>query len=210
MSHGIGLFLSLALFSWAGPPPTPAAPATITSVSIIGGDSEPGTPLLVIGRVFAPDGVTPAPNVVVYAYQTDATGQYHNDPHTGVARLHGWAKTDADGRFVFRTIHPGVPGKPGFGLLGWKPGPYPVRGVPGHIHFHIYGGGYPLQWTPDLMFAGDALLQAAEINESVALGRFANIKATVRDVDGTESCTFNIRASKTSNYPPGEPTEPLR
>jgi protocatechuate 3,4-dioxygenase beta subunit len=186
MSHGIILFLSLALFSWAGPPPTPAAPATVNSISVIGGDAEPGTPLLVIGRVFAPDGVTPAPNVIVYAYQTDAAGQYHNDPDTGIARLHGWARTGPDGRFQFHTIHPG---------------PYPAHGVPAHIHFRIYGGGYPLQSIPDLMFAGDALLPAAAINESIALGRFANIKATVRDEDGTEACTFNIRASQTSNYP---------
>ena len=194
MSHGIILFLSLAFFSWAGPPPTPAAPTSVTSISVISGDSEPGTPLVVIGRVFAPDGVTPAPNVIVYAYQTDVTGRYHNDRSTGVARLHGWAKTDADGRFEFHTIHPG---------------PYPGHGVPAHIHFHIYGGGYPLQWTRDLMFAGDALLRPDEINESFAQGRFAYIKATVLDSDGTESCTFNIRASETSNYPPGQPTEPL-
>jgi protocatechuate 3,4-dioxygenase beta subunit len=148
----------------------------------------------VIGHVFAPDGVTPAPNVIVYAYQTDATGQYHADPKTGVARLHGWAKTDGDGRFEFRTVHPGA---------------YPGRQVPAHIHFHIYGGGYPLQWTPDLVFAGDALLQPAEITESFAQGKFANIKATVRDDDGTEACTFNIRAGEASNYPPGQPAQPL-
>lgn len=196
MSHGrIVLFLSWSLLTWAaGPPPTPAAPANVTSVGTVGGGSEPGTRLVVTGRVFAPDGVTPAPNVIVYAYQTDAAGQYHNDK-TGIARLHGWAKTDRDGRFEFRTIHPG---------------PYPGREVPAHIHFHIYGGGYPLQWTPDLMFAGDPLLRAAQINESAALGRFANIQATVRDVDGAEACTFNIRASKTTNYPSGEPAEPQR
>lgn len=166
-------------------------PANVTSVSIIGGNSEPGTPLVVIGRVFAPDGVTPAPDVIVYAYQTDATGQYHNDPRTGVARLHGWAKTDGDGRFEFRTIHPGS---------------YPGGEGPAHLHFQIYGGGYPLQWAPDLIFASDPLLRAAQINKS-APGRFANLKATVIDDDGTEACTFNIRASKTSNYSSGEPAE---
>jgi protocatechuate 3,4-dioxygenase beta subunit len=195
MNHGIALFLSLTIFFWGGPPPTPAAPANVTSVGIIGGSSEPGTRLVVTGRVFAPDGVTPAPNVIVYAYQTDATGHYHSDSKMGIARLHGWAKTDADGRFEFRTIHPG---------------PYPGRQVPAHIHFHIYGGGYPLQWTPDLMFASDPLLRPAQISESAALGKFANIQATVRNVDGAEACTFNIRISKTSNYPPGEPTEPVR
>jgi len=141
MSYGLAIFLSLTLFALGGPPPTPAAPADVSSVGIIGGNLEPGTRLVVTGRVFAPDGVTAAPNVVVYAYQTDATGRYQNDSKTGIARLHGWAKTDADGRFEFRTIHPG---------------PYPGREVPAHIHFHIYGGGYPLQWTPDLMFAGES------------------------------------------------------
>ncbi len=179
----------------AGPPPTPAAPDNVSSVGTIGSRAEPGSRLIVTGQVFAPDGVTPAPNVIVYAYQTDAGGEYHNDPKTRIARLHGWAKTDAQGRFEFHTI---------------RPGPYPGRQVAAHIHFHIYGGGYPLQWTPALMFAGDPWLQAAQIKESAALGKFANTQATARDADGAERCTFNIRASKTTNYPPGEATEPQR
>ncbi|HMF92468.1 MAG TPA: hypothetical protein VKL40_17630, partial [Candidatus Angelobacter sp.] len=156
---------------------------------IISSRFEPGTPLIVTGRVFAPDGVTPAPNVIVYAYQTDAAGQYHNDAKTGTPRLHAWARTDADGRFEFRTIHPGS---------------YPAGEGSAHIRFRIYGGGYPLQWVPDLMFASDPLLRDAQINEAAAPGRFSNLKATVRDEDGTEACTFNIRASKSANDSPGE------
>src|SRR5215470_9843497 len=178
------LILSLVLTGFAtGPPPTPAAPVSVNSVGVIGTVNEPGDHLVVTGQVFAPDGVTPAPNVIVYAYQTDSTGEYHNDAER-VARLHGWAKTDDQGRFEFHTIRPGA---------------YPGRAVPAHIHFHIYGGGYPLQWTEDLRFADDPLLTPEQKQSSAALGKFVNIQTVTRDPDGTQHCTFNIRASKTTN-----------
>jgi protocatechuate 3,4-dioxygenase beta subunit len=178
----------------AGPPPTPEAPPDVSSVGTIAPASEPGQRLVVSGTVYAPDGVTPAPGVIVYAYQTDASGEYHNDAQR-VARLHGWAKSDAAGRYEFRTIHPGA---------------YPGRTIPAHIHLHIYGGGYPLQWADGLHFAGDRLLTADEVRRSSAAGRFATICAITRDGGGVEHCTFNIRASKTTNYPAGESLELLR
>ncbi|HLW53344.1 MAG TPA: hypothetical protein VKW06_10915 [Candidatus Angelobacter sp.] len=177
----------------AGPPPTPPAPPDVASIGTIAGNNEPGERLSVSGQVFAPDGATPAGGVIVYAYQTDGGGEYHNDPATRVARLHGWAKTDARGHYEFRTI---------------RPGPYPGRGVPAHIHFHIYGGGYPLQWTPELLFADDPLVRPEQVQSSVAMGKFANVQAPRRAGDGSQHCVFNIRASATSNYPPGASTEP--
>lgn len=75
-----------------GPPHTPPPPTTVSSVGTIVDTNEPGERLEISGQVFSPDGVTPASNVIVYAYQTDATGEYRNDPKTRVARLHGWAK----------------------------------------------------------------------------------------------------------------------
>ena len=189
------LILSLVLTGVAaGPPPTPAAPVSVNSVGVIGTVNEPGDHLVVTGQVFAPDGITPAANVIVYAYQTDSTGEYHNDAN-GVARLHGWAKTDAQGRFEFRTI---------------RPAPYPGRSIPAHIHFHIYGGGYPLQWTPELMFADDPLLKREEISASAPMGKFGGIQAVTRSSDGTQRCIFNIRASKTTNYPAGAVREPQK
>jgi protocatechuate 3,4-dioxygenase beta subunit len=187
--------LAIGASAWAqqGPPPTPAAPRDVSSTGTIATESEPGKRLMISGEVFAPDGTTPAPGVIVYAYQTDNGGEYHNDPTTHVARLHGWAKTDAEGRYAFRTI---------------RPGPYPGRTIAAHIHFHIYGGGYPLQWTPELMFSGDPLLQPEQIRSSAALGKFANVQPLVPDESGGLHCVFNIRASSTSNYPAGTPREP--
>jgi protocatechuate 3,4-dioxygenase, beta subunit len=133
------LFVALAVINSSlgvgqtGPPPTPPPPADVSSVGTIANGTEPGERLEISGQVFAPDGATPAADVIVYAYQTDATGEYHSDPKTRVARLHGWAKTDAQGRYAFHTI---------------KPASYPRMTIPAHVHFHVWGPGYPLQWTP--------------------------------------------------------------
>jgi protocatechuate 3,4-dioxygenase, beta subunit len=169
----------------SGPPPTPPAPVDVSNVGVIAGASESGERLVVSGQSFAPDGVTPASGVILYAYQTDATGQYHNDPDR-IARLHGWVKTDAAGHFEFRTI---------------RPAPYPNRSIPAHIHFHAWGGGYPLQWTPDLKFVGDPLLSQRDIAESKALADFANIRPVERDANSVWHCDIRFRLSKETNYP---------
>jgi protocatechuate 3,4-dioxygenase beta subunit len=81
-----------------------ARPASISSIARIAPASEPGTPLVVHGRVIEKDG-KPAVGVVVFAYQTDASGVYNVRNERGW-RLSGWAKSDAQGRFEFRQhIH---------------------------------------------------------------------------------------------------------
>ena len=166
-------------------PPIPQPPADVSSIGVIADAREPGQRLEISGQVFAPNGTTPLPDVIVYAYQTDAMGEYHNDPNTRVARLHGWAKTDAQGHYAFHTI---------------KPAPYPGRRIAAHVHIHVWGAGYPLQWTPELLFAGDPFLKADEIAASKALGKFANIQPLQAAADGALSCIFNIRISTVSNY----------
>src|SRR5215831_20910733 len=95
----LGVLLLAVAASADGPPPTPEPSGKVGNIAKIADEREPGQRLVVSGQVFAPDGVTPAAGVMVYAYQTDATGHYQNDPQTRVARLHGWARTDAQGRF---------------------------------------------------------------------------------------------------------------
>jgi protocatechuate 3,4-dioxygenase beta subunit len=121
--------------------------------------------------------------VIVYAYQTDATGEYHNGPDR-VARLHGWARTDSQGRFVFRTI---------------RPAPYPGNSIAAHIHFHAWGGGYPLQYTEELKFDDDPLIRDRDRASSKALGEFANIRPVERDASGVQKCTILFRLSKETN-----------
>src|SRR5690242_18234147 len=93
LSVALSVTLSAVGTAQSGPPPTPPPPDTVSSVGTIAGANEPGQRLEISGQVFAPDGTTPVANVMVYAYQTDATGAYHNNPETRVARLHGWART---------------------------------------------------------------------------------------------------------------------
>ena len=186
------LFLLASCAYASGPPPSPMPPANVSPVGVIAGPSEPGARMVITGQIFAPDGVTPAPGVIVYAYQTDGTGQYRNDA-ARVARLHGWARTGADGRFELRTI---------------RPAPYPGRGIAAHVHFHVWGGGYPLQWTDELLFADDPLVSAHDRETSKAQGRFGNVSTITHAAGGVQHATINFRIRPETNYPPEERGDP--
>jgi protocatechuate 3,4-dioxygenase, beta subunit len=155
------------------------APSSI----VIAGESEPGTPLRVEGTVYAPDGETPAPGVVLYVYQTDLTGLYHPNQGSGVRsapRLRGYVKTDARGRYSYRTI---------------RPASYPNSTNAAHIHTQLWGGGYDPQWNQDLNFADDPYVSAHDKSRSAAAGRFAWICAAEPDAaeGGLLRCTHNLR-----------------
>ena len=103
------------------------APRALPSAAIIAPAGEPGEPLLIRGTVFRPDRRTPARDVIVYAFHTNAGGIYpKRGDEQGYGRWHGylraWARTDAQGRYEFRTIRPGT---------------YPTRAEPAHVHMEI-------------------------------------------------------------------------
>src|SRR5262249_59632880 len=117
----------------------------LASAARIAPPGEPGTPLVIHGRVFRPDGRTPAPDVVVFAYHTDATGHYDvpsAGPHSW--RLRGWVATDADGQFEFATI---------------RPAPYPNNRAAAHVHLLLEGPGVPRQ-DAGLLVEGEPVLTA--------------------------------------------------
>lgn len=77
----------------------------------IGSGVDVGQPLRLEGTVFQPDGITPADDVLLYAYHTNAAGLYANGAGETEAsrrhgRLRGWLRTDADGSYRFDTINP--------------------------------------------------------------------------------------------------------
>ncbi|MBY0436526.1 MAG: intradiol ring-cleavage dioxygenase, partial [Cyclobacteriaceae bacterium] len=51
-------------------------PQVINAVDTSAGWHEPGTRLIVTGKVYQRDGRTPAPGVIVYYWQTDSKGLY--------------------------------------------------------------------------------------------------------------------------------------
>jgi len=121
----------------------PDAPATIT----IADSAEPGSRLVVRGRVLDGDG-RPVTGASIYAYHTDATGVYVPGG-AGAAgndrpRLYGYLRSDADGRYAFSTI---------------KPGPYPAARIPAHVHFEVAAPGHADR-TYEIVFADDPFLSS--------------------------------------------------
>jgi protocatechuate 3,4-dioxygenase beta subunit len=154
-------------------------PRPLTARGRIAPASEPGTPLVIRGRVFQSDGRSPAADVVVFAYHTDATGRYDvpsAGPHSW--RLRGWTRTGADGRFELATI---------------RPAPYPNRRTAAHVHLLLERPGVPRQHA-GLMFTGDPLLTAEERRAAEKAGSFAEIRP-VEVIDGVQHVALDIRLS---------------
>jgi protocatechuate 3,4-dioxygenase beta subunit len=138
--------------------------------------SEPGERLVLTGTVFGSDG-RPREGVTVHAYHTDARGLYRRKPW-GRPRLRGWARTDAQGRYEFHTV---------------KPGPYPLRRNPAHVHMTIAVPGRVEWWIPELRFTGDPFLGREDVEREASRGTFASIRPAERQADGTLRCVRDIR-----------------
>lgn len=95
---------------------------------------EPGKKIRVLGTVLNEEG-KPVSGALVYLYQTDSKGWYAaGSPHVlqyegdiRHARLFGYVKTDAGGKFELHTV---------------KPSGYPRSDLPAHIHVHVSAPGY--------------------------------------------------------------------
>jgi protocatechuate 3,4-dioxygenase, beta subunit len=161
------------------------APARLESKLKIVSSLEPGEPLVVEGQVFAPDGVTPVEGITMYAYNTDAHGYYGENRMEYPPRLYGWMRTDADGKFELSTI---------------RPGPYPNMNIPAHVHFTVWGAGYPLQWVEELRFTGDPCLTASMIDEDSRLGEFRTIRELKRSGNGTLRCGLSVKLLRETNF----------
>jgi protocatechuate 3,4-dioxygenase beta subunit len=144
--------------------------------AIIADASEPGERLVLTGTILGRDG-KPREGVTVYAYHTDTSGFYRKKPW-GRPRLRGWARTNAEGRYEFHTI---------------KPGPYPLRRNPAHIHMTIAIPEKVEWWIPELRFADDPFLNAQEIEREAQKGTFASIRPLEGQADGTLRCVRDIR-----------------
>lgn len=123
-------------------------PASLSSTARIAPAGEPGQAMTLTGRVLDREG-RPRAGVVVYAYHTDAGGLYPR-PATRVGaagdrhgRLRGFAVSGADGRYAFQTIRPGA---------------YPTREAPAHVHMHVIERGCATYYIDDVMFTDDPLL----------------------------------------------------
>jgi protocatechuate 3,4-dioxygenase beta subunit len=121
-----------------------------------------GQRIIVHGRVLDASG-DPVPNTLVEVWQANAGGRYRHvvddwpaplDPHfAGGGRM----RTDADGRYRFTTIRPGI--------YPWGNRPNAWR--PAHIHFSVFGRALPQRLVTQMYFPGDPLFFQDPIFNSV-------------------------------------------
>jgi protocatechuate 3,4-dioxygenase beta subunit len=158
-------------------------PARLHSRARIAPKSEPGAPMIVVGRVLDTQG-QPRSGIVVYAYQTNRKGIYPDSPtvRDREARRHGalraWARTGASGRYAFDTI---------------RPGSYPGMDIPEHIHLHVIEPGCSTYYIDDIMFSDDPKLTPAQISDR---DRGGNGIATPVERDGVWYVTRDIHLGK--------------
>ena len=154
-----------------------AAPAKVT----LAGKDEPGERLIVSGQVFGADGRTPLAGASVYVYQTDKDGIYSkpvNDSRT--PRLNGRLKTDAEGRYEYRTI---------------KPGTYPDTRNPAHIHYVVNAPGFK-ERIFEIVFEDDPLVDQTIRERAAREDSGFSIRPLSLDAQGVLRCTQDVKLKK--------------
>lgn len=119
----------------------------ISSSAKIAGDQEPGERMEITGKVFMKDGKTPAKDIILYLYHTDASGKYSAmDTQTLGKRnghLRSWVKTGENGSFQISSI---------------RPASYPNSNIPAHIHIFIKEPGKTPYYIDEVWFDDDPLV----------------------------------------------------
>lgn len=161
-------------------------PAEIGSSVRIAPEDEQGTPMRVVGTVYDDNG-RPADGVIVYAYHTNDGGIYPPDERLrGTSafrhgRLRAWVQSDAEGRYRFDTI---------------RPGSYPSRDNPEHVHMHVIEVGRCTYWINSVRFADDPLLSKEEKDSSVEDRGGSGVVMPVRDEAGVWVATRDIHLGR--------------
>jgi len=127
-------------------------PDNVNSEIVITYGKEPGSPLKISGKILRKDGI-PGAGVLLYVYHTDNDGYYSKNGNEKGAqkwhgKLHGWGKTDSQGRYEIRTI---------------RPAPYPNNQLPAHIHAVVKlpdsGKAY---YIGDFLFDDDPIIKRGQ------------------------------------------------
>ena len=139
---------------------------------------EPGTAMVVDVQVFGADGKTPAVGLSVQVFHTDNEGYYSpGGRNESKRRLKGFMTTDETGRFRFTSI---------------RPMPYPMGGVPAHVHVILSPSGASHQ-SLELHFSGDEALTANQLKRDGARGVFAHIQPLVADKHGVLHGSWKLK-----------------
>lgn len=132
----------------------------LTSIDTLPDFKDEGAKIKLTGTIYQQDGKTPAKDVILYIYHTDQNGIYPtNGNETGWGKRHGdlrgWIKTGSDGKYIFYTL---------------KPGTYPNRSAPAHIHPVILEPDGKYYWIEEFLFEGDPLLTSNDTEKRFPRG----------------------------------------
>jgi len=153
------------------------APADAPARVVVPPQGEPGTPIVISGVVTDANGA-PLRNASVYVYQTDAKGYYRPDDAMGNKnpRLMALLRTDAAGRYSFRTI---------------RPGSYPGTRVPQHIHYEVAASGQGSRIF-EIIFAQDPNVTAEIRKQAVEPGSIYSLRRIEPGASGVGLVTQDV------------------
>ena len=166
-------------------------PKNINSVDTSSAWTEKGQKLLLTGTVYKIDDKTPAPNVIIYYWQTDNEGHY--SPKSGMpekakrhGHIRGWVKTDKNGKYSIYTI---------------RPSSYPNSDIPAHIHTLVKEPNLANEYYIDeFVFDDDKLLTAAKRKTQENRGGSGILKVSTKN--GLQIAEHNIILGlNIPNYP---------
>lgn len=146
---------------------------TLASIDTLPDFDDIGVQIKVTGTVYKNDGSAPAEGVILYIYHTDQKGIYAvKGNEAGWGRRHGnirgWVKTDKNGKYAFYTLKPGI---------------YPNRSSPAHIHLTILEPNGKYYWLESYHFEGDPLLTEKEKSPKAPRGGSSGM-LSLREVEG--------------------------
>lgn len=145
----------------------------LNSIDTLPDFRDDGPKMKISGTIFHRDGKSPAKDVILYIYHTDQAGEYPTwGNEKDWARRHGyirgWIKTGEDGKYTFYTLRPGA---------------YPGRQNPEHIHPTIKEPGYKEYWIDEYLFEDDPILTKEEKSHQQKRGGSGIVRPT-KDKDG--------------------------
>lgn len=142
----------------------------LTAIDTLPGFEKNEPQLHMQGTVYQQDGETPASDVILYIYHTNRSGIYEKKgDEKGWAKRHGfirgWVKTGDDGKYEFYTFRPGA---------------YPDRGEPEHIHITIKEPGKREYYIEDFFFEDDPLLNSSKLEKLKQRGGSGIVKPLLK------------------------------